>query len=208
MKKIITLVAAIVMMTNAWAQKSMRDVFLSMPDSISTGLNGGLRKELVDYVGMGAEAKVRNLFQGTTFLDSINDEYASLRLNGAATMQMRLFRDSALGDSAVCVVKTFMAPEAESEVRFYSLDWKPKEAPCWMPVLDAGCTVYEFAERPDTMSVERFEELCKMVEPVMVAAELSSEEEYIKFTLSTPLLNSEEEREVKAVLFPKKYSLK
>ena len=70
--------------------KSMREMWLTMPDSIVPYLNKNLRLELVDYMGMKVKSEVKNLLRGITVMDTLTANYASLTINETLKMQLSL----------------------------------------------------------------------------------------------------------------------
>mgnify|MGYP003457525020 FL=1 len=92
------------------------------------------------------------------------------------------------------MVTTCYGPEADSNIRFYDTKWNPLPIVVKMPSVD------NFFQRPDTMSVQRFNELKKTVEPVMISGRLSSKNNSLTLSLSKPLLNKDEKKALDVVL--------
>ena len=161
----------------AVSAKSMREIWLSMPDSMVRYLNKNKRIEFLDYVDMKVKTDVKNLLQGSSVMDTITSNYLSVKLNEASSIQMRLLpvRGS---DSLLCIIRTYSAPAAESVVQLIA--------------------------KPDTMSEQRFAELRAMIEPVMVQAELSAESDELFLQLSMPLLNSEDKKAIGSIISQRK----
>ena len=99
--------------------KSMREIWLSMPDSMVRYLNKSKRIEFLDYVDMKVKTDVKNLLQGSSVMDTITSNYLSAKLNEASAIQMKLLPVHG-SDSLLCVVRTYSAPAAESTVNFFS----------------------------------------------------------------------------------------
>ena len=53
----------------------MRDLWLSMPDSLCTCLDRNLRTELLDFVDMGVKAEVKNRMNGQSTMDTLTADY-------------------------------------------------------------------------------------------------------------------------------------
>ena len=98
--------------------KSMREIWLSMPDSMVRYLNKSKRIEFLDYVDMKVKTDVKNLLQGSSVMDTITSNYLSAKLNEASAIQMKLLPVHG-SDSLLCVVRTYSAPAAESTVNFF-----------------------------------------------------------------------------------------
>lgn len=189
----------------AQARKTMREVWVTMPDSIVPYLNHELRVALADYWDMGAEAKVKNLLKNETRLVKMADDYMELRLNGNTDAAIKLL---AADDSTyiICMVRTMKAPAEASRVEFYSEGWQALQGSFGLPTDgDADVLKRMFTEAGDSIGAERFDRLCGMIEPVMMSARLSEGDDTIVFGLSLPLLTAKERDEVAPVLRQRKF---
>ena len=190
---------------SAQAKKTMREVWVTMPDSVIPYLNHNLRVELVDYWEMKADAKVKNRLDGDTKLVKMSDNYMELKLNESTDASIRLL---STGDSTyiICMVKTFKAPAEESSVMFFSSDWKPLGKNFGLPTNNGSDKTKEmFTEVRDTMTTELYDRLYGMIEPVMLKAALSETDETIVFELSLPFLTKDEKEEVSLILRQRKF---
>ncbi|MBP3756138.1 MAG: DUF3256 family protein [Prevotella sp.] len=184
---------AVVSMAHAQA---IEQWWLGMPDSLLGYMNKSKRIEAMDYQHMGLKIDVTNLLKGSTTVDTLTNEFLQVKLSEAALLQMRLLpKDS---DSVVCVVKTLFAPEAESSVAFYDRNWKR------VGQLTADTLAAPFLSRPDTMATGRFDELSRLVDPVMVKCTLSVSDATLTQELSLPLLTKEEKQAIKAIVKQRK----
>ena len=182
--------------------KSMKDLLVSMPDSLAPYLDKNLRLEFAELQEMGVKAEVKNLLGETSVMDTLTADFLQIRLSQASTLQMKRLPGASSGDSLVCVVKTLAAPEKESELYLFSQDWKP---------LPDAVNLQDFSEsliqKPDTMSEARFLELRAMVEPRMVNALLLPDEDYLVVRLALPLLSAEDKAAVSAIKIQKKLKI-
>ena len=91
------------------------------------------------------------------------------------------------------MVKTFKAPAEESEIHFYDAEWNQLAGDYGLEQIknqdntDVDVLLSNFIQKPDTMTSERFEELSKLIEPVMVYASFDVSEPILTFKLSIPL---------------------
>lgn len=180
----------------------MRDVWLSMPDSINVYVDSVMRHDLITFHDMGLTSEITNTFADVTSIDTLGETYMSVTLSSSTQMQMRLL-PTVDSTRILCVVKTFRDAEGygESDVRFFSTDWLPLTGSYGLPSAnDEQALLRDYLTQPDTMSNERFAELSAMLDPVMLCAELATDEPAITLTLSTPLLRKEEETEVRAII--------
>lgn len=186
--------------------KSLRDMWVAMPDSLLPTLNANMRLELVELRDMKVKAEVKSLLDSDCVLDTLTSDYLQLTTSKAALVQMKML-PQVTGDSILCVVKTFAAPEKESEVRFYRQDWSEIE--------DGQSQMFSIGNlshmpdllvaKPDTMSESCYRELKLKVEPKMYSAELSASDASITFQLSLPLVSNDDKKHLNAILMQRKF---
>jgi hypothetical protein len=177
------------------SSKSMAELWQTMPDSVIPYIDRAQRQEMMEFISMGVEGKVRHSLQGQSKMDTLSSDYIHLTLSESMEMEMKRlpFQD---GDSILCVVKTWSAPCRESEVYFYAQDWQDIEIP--NPLVRYRDEVQ--LSRPDTMSVETFKELSHQVGFVLTAASLSVSDDTLRVYQSVPLLSKEDSEKLKPML--------
>lgn len=178
----------------------MRDIWLSMPDSILPYLNKNLRMEHVDFVDMHVRSEVKNLLHEEGVLDTLTNDFAAYYLPQSSSLELKLFNTS---DSlqVLCMVKTVTAPEPESEIRFFDTSWQPLSADFGLPIhTTEGEILKRFTLQPADMTDDRFKELCNMIDPVMLSASLSISTPVITFCMSVPVLTKEEHEQVSVIV--------
>ena len=199
MKRFLILLVSCVLTSFVQAQVSMRDVWLSMPDSIVPYLNRSLRMEHLDFVNMHVKSEVKNLLHENGVLDTLTNDFASYYLPQSSSLELKLLT-AADSSQVICMVKTVMAPEAESEVKFFNTSWQPLVDDYGLPLhLSEGEILKQFTHQPADMTNDRFDELCKMIDPVMLSASLSATSPVITLCLSTPVLTKQELDEVSVI---------
>ena len=180
------------------AQVSMRRVLMSMPDSMAPYLNHSMMGELVEFAERSGSAEVKNKLEGTTSLDTLTAEYASLSLSQVVRMEVLLLQ-RALGDTILCVVNTYRGPEPESTVRFFDATWQSLPGDALLSPVGLGALLH----RPDTMSVEEYQRLCRMVDPCLIAVSVNPGDKGLTFSLSKPLLSKEDKQALDAIVLQK-----
>ncbi len=183
----------------SFAQKQMRDYLVSMPDTMALYLNKTKRTEMVDFYQMGVKAETFNLLEGTTTLDSLNATFADVRLSESSRMQLSLL-PTIQGDTLICVSRTFYGEAPESSISFYDSQWRPVASAGKLPDISLAAMM----QRPDTMSVERYDELQRLVDPMMLYAELSPEGDSLTFRLSAPMTTKKEKEALNAIFVQRK----
>ena len=206
MKKHFFLITLFIIMFSAVtdAQTAMRDIWIAMPDSIVAYFDKGKRTEMVDLYATQMKAEVKNRLGGTSVMDKLTDDYVCVTLNSCSILQLKKL--STNDSFIICVIKSFKAPESESEIFFFDSQWQPKTEKLGLPVTnDESVLKRDFINKPDTMSQEDFEELLSVFDPLMLSAELSETEPIVTLTLSKPLLTSVEIDKVIAIIKQRKF---
>ena len=186
------------------AQSPMRDLWIQMPDSVVAYLDANSRTEMADFYEMKVKTGSKNLLEGKSAIDSLTSDYIHVTLNSSTTLQIKKLQTES--SFVICLIKTFTAPEPESEVSFFSSSWKPLKDTFGLPVTnDASSLIKQFTTRPDTISQERYEELASMLDPVMISAEMSVNEQVVTFSLSHPLIEKSEILNINAIFKQRKF---
>ena len=199
MKRTAIAILVIVMAFPALAQRTMRDFVITMPDSLVEYLNKTKRTEMVDFYDMGVKAETFNLLQGSTVLDSLTSTFADISVNKSQRMQLALLPLHE-ADTLICMVNSFLGEAPESEVHFFNTQWMPMPSKDFLDEVTAS----QLMQRPDTMDVERYDELVRFFDPVMIAAVLTPDSNLI-FQLSTPMVTMEEKKQLDAIMLQKKF---
>ena len=197
--------------TSQASAQEIRDVFKQMPDSLVPYLTQNNRLDFLDFLDSNMKAEVKNRMNGQSTMDTLTADYTRVRLSESSAIQLKLL--PAQSDSVVCMVRTFSAPASESFVSFFSTSWQPIASDFGLSGVgvmqgtdaEASALLDAFTERPDTMSVSRFQELKKLIDPVMVSASLSPVHPEIIFSLSIPVATAEEKQQLSAILVQRKY---
>ena len=186
------------------AQSPMRDLWIQMPDSVVAYLDVNCRTEMADFYDIKVKTGSKNLLEGKSAIDSLTSDYIHVTLNSSTTLQIKKLQTES--SFVICLIKTFTAPEPESEVSFFSSSWKPLKDTFGLPVTnDASSLIEQFTTRPDTISQERYEELASMLDPVMISAEMSVNEQVVTFSLSHPLIEKSEILNINAIFKQRKF---
>ena len=102
----------------------VKGMFVSMPDSMVLLIDRHNRETLVSYAEPEADtcSVVKNIFGSESWISHIDDNLIVFHPSQVRTIEMRVMgRDN--GDSVLCVIDTYLAPEKESRVTVYDGDW-------------------------------------------------------------------------------------
>ena len=170
--------------------QNMKSVFIAMPDSITPLLTKVNKEDCVDFLDSNMKAEVKNRFDGTAEMKVLTDDYALIQTSEVGTLEMKLFP---VNDSTkvVCMVKTVCASAFDSEIRFYTSDWKQeldkKEYLQWP---DAGA----FFLPKDSLSEEDVF-IRQKADMHLMKASLSKDAPTLTFIYTTPDYLNQEDKE-------------
>lgn len=202
-KKIFTVLCALVVALAVQA-KSLRELWVSMPDSLVPVLTQNMRVEFTELQDMKVKAEVTTSLGDTSVMDTLTNDFMQIRLSRVCTLQLKKLPQTG-GDSIICMVRTLAAPEKESEVMFFDQQWQQLEMTHCFDGENIQGVCESLLQRPDTMSVSRFEELKAMIEPRIMSALLMQHENAIVFRLALPLLSVEDKKLINAIKVQRKF---
>lgn len=193
-------VAMLAVCTCAEAQLPlMRDVFRQMPDTLLSTISRNNRLDMVDFVESCMKAVVTDRLDGQCVMDTLTADYARISMGGSLSVELKILPPTMqLPDSStciVCLVKTFGSQTKESSVDFFTGKWHPLSVK-----LTPNAYTAQLIVRPDTITAERFAEICPDTSLLMVAAALSPADNTLTFTPQVPLQTDEERKETAPVL--------
>ena len=206
-----TLLMTLVLMLTTFSihlpAKTVAEIWKTMPDTIVPYLDPQQRQEMPSYASMHVDGSVDNLLGGKCRMDTLTDSYAHIQLNATKSLQLKLLPISNQ-DSIICLVETWLAdsdhkapiPTGESTIRFFSQDWKELPTPQYLGVPSVNDLADMLTTKPDTMSELTYKTLKEKIDPKMVLAEISAEDNTLRLRLSRPLLSDEEYKELHQVL--------
>lgn len=177
--------------------KTMREVWIDMPDSITMYLTKSMRTELADYVDMKVSAATKNAIGDTVRIDTLTSDYIAITLSESSKLEMKLLpRD---GSNIICMVRTYYGTAAESIISFWQLDWQ-QLPDISMPALEN----IELIKKPDSLSVTEFNKIKAMISPKMIEMRLSPDDNSLLLSYSLPDVNKEDSELIKSILVQKK----
>lgn len=102
--------------------QNMKELFIAIPDTLSPLLTKVNREDFGDFLASNMKAEVRNRFGKDSEMTELTDDYLYIKMTSASSMEMKMLP---LNDSlkVICVIQTYRAPVADSQIRFYDTDW-------------------------------------------------------------------------------------
>ncbi|MBP5277675.1 MAG: DUF3256 family protein [Prevotella sp.] len=206
MKRLILIFMILGVFLTTDAQTPVRDAWLSMPDNIIGYLNKNLRQEHLDYINMKVKSEVKNQFLGQGVMDSLSTHYLSIHLNDVTDLQLAVFETQDSVAPVYCMIKTVKMPYADSDISFYNADWSRIPHHFGLPFTSERDSLFNtFTVRPDTMNVERYEELKAMMDPIGLKISCLKDGNTLLFEISAPYMNKDEEQQIRAIIKQRKY---
>lgn len=211
MKTLLLTVIMALYASSTSSQTAIENIIGTIPKQIVPYLTDSQLKEQAHDAGLNMTAKgeekdrndtlviIKNVFGGSTTIDSLSNNFAIINLNSVTDLQIRIlpYNDST---QILCVVKTVNKPIKESIVNFYTTDWYEIKDTFNLPknVMGESLTA-DFLQKPDTMQSCEYMELCKYFEPVIIYADFSNANDIISYEISIPFVPHGKHDELKAI---------
>lgn len=106
------------------AQRSMDELFISMPQTLVPSLPVEARMDMVDLFRSEMEAKVDNYFDRPSVLENLNEQGFDLQVTKSSRLDARLFLTEQ-NDTVLAVIRTLYVPQEDSRLMFFDASWKP-----------------------------------------------------------------------------------
>ena len=178
--------------------QNMKSVFIAMPDSVVPLLTQVNKEDCVDFLDSNMKAEVTTRFGGTAEMMVLTEDYVFLQTTPSSTLEMKLLP---VNDSTklVCMVKTICASACDSEIHFYTSDWKGKMA--------VGDFLQKLEQEafylPNDSVTEESVLIRKKADMHLMKASLSKEDASLTFIYTTPdYLNKEDKKQMLRYLNP------
>lgn len=185
MRQLLSFILLFIVIINNLSAKSMKDLWLTMPDSIIPYLSANERLQFIDYNNLHVQATVTNKLHGKCRMDTLTSNYVHVSLTPSSSMEMRLL-PYANNDSILCVVKTYGEESKESQVYFYDQDWT------LLPIKIAQIA----APIADGESVSLANNSTYTSDPVMIWVSLDINEDILVIHRSTTMVADTEKKDI------------
>ena len=186
-KNIILLLLSALACTLSAQDITVKQMWLSQPDSIIPYLTEQTRKQLVDSTAKGEMQEVTNLFSEDTKLTALTADYLSVNLSASSKLTMKLLPTED-NNHLLCMVQTYMGPLPDSRITLYDSKWQ-KIAGNFVPEF----TVDSFLARTDSIDDEEWHQARQLIETRLISYALSATDNSLKVSCSPILLSSEQQ---------------
>lgn len=166
-----------------------------MPNDRMPELNSNRRKDLIDLYQDEKTASVRNSLNGVVTLEQLTDNYLRLK-SDSSSFEMAIL--TMINDSKIiCCIETRCAPVCDSQMQFYTVEWKPVNTNHIIDLVDASWFIKEGTDTSDP----RFMEARSYLDFDLMELHFNPKEQSVVQTYNTPhYLNKEEYRKVEPYL--------
>lgn len=163
---------------------TIKELWIAAPDSLFPYLDKAKRLELVDV------KETKNKLDGISKLDTLTSSFMQVSLNKLTQLQMKLVPVD--GDTLICMVKTYMLPESDSEVIFYDTNWRLKRR--------VALDWRNYVAKADTMNNETFKRKLESLKLAFVKATINADNNLMDLEVEAPLQPKEEKTDLSAIL--------
>ena len=189
MRRRLLIFISIFCVVSAFAQ-DMKSGFVALPDSVIPLLTQVNREDFLDFLDSSMKAEVQNRFGNVAEMKVLTDDYTLVQTSEVGTLELKLLP---VNDSTkvVCMVRTVCASACDSDVRFYSSDWKEElEADIFLQ----KPSVNAFFLPNGTISEEGALS-CKKADMHLMKASLSKDDTSLTFIYTTSDYLNKEDKE-------------
>lgn len=190
MKQVIIALFICCMALSGLSAQDMPAVFTNMPDQYVPQLESEWRKDLIDLYKSEKEARLQNMMGGYSELNSLTDDYLSLRSTERTTIELKLL-PLVNNTHIICMVTTVEGPVADSRVDFFTTEWEPLESTALFTPVDGEWFIREDVDKNN----EDIHYAISHLDMDLIRYELHAEAPVLTATYTTPLYLNKLERE-------------
>lgn len=151
MRKMMIICLLLATSLTAYAEdRTLRELFVEMPDSLLPYLSRNNRLDFIDFIDSGMKAEVTNSLDGKSQMLSLSDDSLLIQMNEACRIAIYLMKPLLPIDSCsqiIVLVRSigFQKDVINTEVDYFGLDWqrlskKPKLIPVDEKRLSSMCS--------------------------------------------------------------------
>ncbi|MDR0989106.1 MAG: DUF3256 family protein [Prevotellaceae bacterium] len=177
-----------------------KTLFTNMPDSLCPLLTAVNRADCIDFRLSNMKAEVTNRFDSKSEMTALTASYIRLQLTAQNSWQLKVLPTTD-STAVVCIITTACAPACDSDIRFYTTDWKPLQTAAYLELPTLG----DYLIHADSLRLRgRTEANYPLVDAVAKAdmllqqADFAPEGTQLTFTFTTPGYMSQEAAEALA----------
>lgn len=162
--------------------QDMKTLFVALPDTLSPLLTKVNRQDFGDFLSCNMKAEVQNRFGKNSEMLKLTDDYLLLKMTSVSQVEMKLLP---VNDSTqvICVSKTYNGPVSDTEISFYTTDWKrlPTSDFISLPAADDFYLLPESQAGKDSLN-----SLKMQADLFLLKANLAEKDQSIQLLYTTP----------------------
>jgi hypothetical protein len=168
--------------------QTVADVFLTLPESAFLTLSENNRLDLIDLYKADQKAGVKNQLGDSCFLVKLTDNFLQME-NGNITFELLLL--PMVNDSKiVCLIQTLCAPVCDSQLAFYTTNWKPLDANIFISLADK----YKFIKDEVDLEEQKVQNILISLDLPFMQLHYDLENQVLLQNYNTPQYLSEDDR--------------
>lgn len=99
------------------------NAFVDAPPMLLPSIDRTTRLDMIDYFNAGSDKESKNLFDSGCRITELSPEQLTFATSEVGTRQITIL--PAGRDSVIMMITTLLTPVPDSEIAFFSADWKP-----------------------------------------------------------------------------------
>ena len=161
-----------------------RTLFVQMPDSILRLLTEVNRADCIDFLDSHMRAQVTNRFGTRSEMTHLSPDYIAIDMTARSTWQMKVLPLETDTARIICTVSTVCGGACDSDVRFYSTEWKVLPTEQYLP---APPQAEDFLmPKPDSVETFHYRDAIQRADMNLVRITLSPDNRTLTFIYDTP----------------------
>lgn len=161
-----------------------RTLFVQMPDSILPLLTEVNRADCIDFLDSHMRAQVTNRFGTRSEMTHLSPDYIAIDMTARSTWQMKVLPLETDTARIICTVSTVCGGACDSDVRFYSTEWKVLPTEQYLP---APPQTEDFLmPKPDSVETYHYRDAIQRADMSLVRITLSPDNRTLTFIYDTP----------------------
>ena len=206
MRKIILFIACVLGVSASAQSVRMRDVFAAMPDSLMPLVTKNNRLDCIDFIENNMEAKARNRADEFVELKKLTEDYLLFETSPMSRVEMKLLT---MDDSTqvVCMVRTYMAPGADSQVELFTAQWERVDKELAARFVTARPEVEAFFAGRDQKDEAVRSAVLMLRDLPLMEARLSADAPTLTWTIGLGELPKDEKKAAQKIVQPIRQSL-
>lgn len=191
MKKLYTFISVALLGTASLFGQTAKECFKAMPDSLTPLLTEINKADCIDFLESKMKAEVTNRLGQKSEMTELTPDYIRMQMTSRSFWQMKLL-DVNDSTCVVCTVSTVNGPVPDSDVRFYTPDWKELPVASFIQLPAQS----DFLSVPDSLDDNGVQQALSQADMPLVMADLSSKSDTLTFAFTTPRYMDKEANEV------------